>query len=179
MGSALLQRRGDVWRPVAYASQVLTNVQKRYSQIEKEAMAVVYGCEKVHHFLYGRKVLLETDHRPLIGISQKTIGYMPPRVQRFFLRLFKYDFTLQFVPGKRLLLADMLSRAPVGMPRKYGAEEHVEDHAVSSISALVSEATVRSLIKGTSEDGYLKDVIECLQTGDRPAKAFCSRAVDG
>lgn len=62
VGSALLQRYGDSWKPVAYASRVLTEAQKRYSQIEKEAMAVVVGCEKFHHFAYGRHVVLETIH---------------------------------------------------------------------------------------------------------------------
>lgn len=181
IGSALLQRHGDGWKPVAYASQVLTSVQKRYSQIEKEAMAVVYGCEKFHHFVYGHKLLLETDHRPLIGISQKAIGDMPSRSQRFFLRLLKYDFTLQVVPAKSLLLADMLSRAPVSLPRNDDAAQDVEVHVVSSISALVSEATWRNLIQGTSEDGYLKKchrMSSDQQTRCRPAKAVCSGAVD-
>lgn len=139
--SALVQRHDDVWKSVAYASQVLTNVQKPYFQIGKEAMAVIHGYEKFHHFVYGHKVLLEMDHRPLKGISQKATGDMLPRLQRFFLCLLKYDFALQFAPGKCLLLADMLSRAPFGMPQKDDAEQHVEVHAVSSISALVSETT--------------------------------------
>lgn len=63
LGSSLLQRHGDNWRPVAYASRTLTSAEQRYSQIEKEALAVTFGCQKFHYFVYGRKEILETDHR--------------------------------------------------------------------------------------------------------------------
>ncbi|XP_049275515.1 uncharacterized protein LOC119372299 isoform X3 [Rhipicephalus sanguineus] len=79
IGAALLQCHNDTWKPVAYASRALTETQQRYSQIEKEAMAVVFGCERFNHFVYGRQFIAETDHRPLIAISQKAIGDMPPR----------------------------------------------------------------------------------------------------
>lgn len=88
LGAALLQRDGDAWRPVAYASRAMSAAEQRYSQIEKEAMGITYGCEKFHQFVYGRKIVIETDHRPLIAIATKAIGDMPPRLQRFFLRLF-------------------------------------------------------------------------------------------
>ncbi|XP_077551245.1 uncharacterized protein LOC144164877 [Haemaphysalis longicornis] len=70
---------------------------------------------------------------------------MPPRLQRFFLRLLKYDFTLQFVPGKSLLLADMLSRAPVGQPRKDDAEQDVEVHAVELLRDTCTATVIEKL----------------------------------
>lgn len=81
VGAALLQRHGDCWQPVAYASRALTESEQRYSQIEKEALASVFGCEKFNHFVYGRPITLESDHSPLIDISKKGISDMPPRVQ--------------------------------------------------------------------------------------------------
>lgn len=84
LGSALMQRHGSEWRPVAYASRVLTDAEQRYSQIEKEALAVTFGCQKFHYFIYGRQIVLETDHQPLIAIAQKAIADIPPRLQRFF-----------------------------------------------------------------------------------------------
>lgn len=134
IGAALLQCNNDVWKPVAYASRVLTQAEQRYSQIEKEAMACVYGCERFHHFVYGRNVILETDHHPLLAIAQKPIGDMPPRLQRFFLRLMRYDTEMRFVPGKQLLLADMLSRAPTSSYASDVGSDDVEVHAVSVVS---------------------------------------------
>ena len=52
-------------QPIAYASRALTKTQHNYPQIEKETLAVVFGCEKFHQFVYGRNVEVETDHRPL------------------------------------------------------------------------------------------------------------------
>ena len=55
-------------RPVAYGSRALTDCQCRYAQIEKELLAIVYGCEKFHQYLYGRDIKVESDHKPLESI---------------------------------------------------------------------------------------------------------------
>ena len=60
LGAVLIQ--GE--RPVAYASRSLTDCERRYAQIEKEMLAVVFGIEHFHYCVYGRKVTVETDHKP-------------------------------------------------------------------------------------------------------------------
>ena len=52
-------------RPVAYASKSLSDAEKNYSQLDKEALAIVFGVRRFHQYLYGRKFTLITDHRPL------------------------------------------------------------------------------------------------------------------
>lgn len=165
IGAALLQSHNGAWKPVAYASRVLTETQQRYSQIEKEAMAIVFGCERFNHFVYGRKVIVETDHRPLIAISQKAIGDMPPRLQRFFLRLLRYDISIRYVPGKQLLLADMLSRASVAGTVD-DADEDVEVHAVSVVGSLISENTWKKLASETQNDTQLGAILKYLKNGE-------------
>lgn len=51
--------------PVAYTSKALTDVQKRFAQIEKEMYAVVHTCERFHQYIYGKHISVESDHKPL------------------------------------------------------------------------------------------------------------------
>ena len=65
MGAVLLQRRNEKdWKPVAYASRALSNTEQRYAQIEKEALATTWACERFAEFLMGKDFHVETDHGP-------------------------------------------------------------------------------------------------------------------
>ena len=68
-------------KPIAYASRSLTAVVKRYSQIEQEALAIVFGCEHFHMYLIGPKFKIVTDHKPLLTIWNKI--YPPLRIERW------------------------------------------------------------------------------------------------
>lgn len=106
---------------------------------------------------------IETDHQPLIAISKKCLGDMPPRLQRLFLRLMKYDYLFSYVPGKLLVLADTLSRAPSPCSQTVpNANDDVEVHAVSVRSSVVSERTGRTLVQETARDPVLSRVMEAL-----------------
>ncbi|XP_071051479.1 uncharacterized protein [Onthophagus taurus] len=61
LGACVMQNN----KPVAYASKVLIEAQQRYAQIEKELLAVVFGCEKYKQYIYGQNIIIETDHKPL------------------------------------------------------------------------------------------------------------------
>ena len=61
-------------RPIAYASRSLAPAEKQYSQLEKEALAIVFGINKFHQFLYGRKFVILSDHKPLQGLFNETKG---------------------------------------------------------------------------------------------------------
>lgn len=97
-------------KPVAYGSRVLTETQQRYSQIEKETLAILYGCTKFHNYVYGHSLLVKSDHKPLESIFKKPVPSTPPRLQRFVLALEKYDIQVVYKPGKTMFLADHLSR---------------------------------------------------------------------
>ena len=58
-------------RPGAYASKSLTPAEARYANIEREMLAVVWGCIKFHHYLYGRKYVCQSDQKPLEDIHMK------------------------------------------------------------------------------------------------------------
>ena len=113
VGAVLMQENHSTWKPVAFASRSMTETEKRYAQIEKEALAVTWACEKFSTYILGMKFLIETDHKPLVPLlGIKHLNSLPPRVLRFRLRLARFDYTIAHVPGKLMYTADALSRAP-------------------------------------------------------------------
>ncbi|GFO37708.1 retrovirus-related pol polyprotein from transposon 297-like protein [Plakobranchus ocellatus] len=107
LGAVLLQNDA----PVAFASKSLTETEKRYANIERDLLAVVFGCERFHTYIYGKPVIIKSDHKPLQNIHQKHIAHAPPRLQRMLLRIQPYDCTILYKPGKEMVIADYLSRA--------------------------------------------------------------------
>ncbi|KAA0714109.1 Retrovirus-related Pol polyprotein from transposon opus [Triplophysa tibetana] len=157
MGAVLLQDQ----RPVAYGSRALTDCQRRYAQIEKELLAIVYGCEKFHQYVYGREVQVESDHKPLESIFKKPLHQTPLRLQRMLLRLQRYNLKVMYKPGKEMHIADALSRAYLEEHNEDLLEEELEVNCVTP-QLPVSEKKLEEFRKTTAEDlemQKLKDYI--------------------
>lgn len=108
IGAVLLQNN----LPIYYASKALTETQKNWAPIERETMAVLFGLERFHQFVYARnKITVESDHKPLSSIMKKPLNSCPPRLQRMLIQIQKYDINLVYKPGCKMFLADALSRA--------------------------------------------------------------------
>ena len=71
----------------------------------------MFGLEHNHQYVYGRKVILYTDHKSLVSISSKPLAFAPKRLQRLLLRLQQYDAEVRYRPAREMYLADTLSRA--------------------------------------------------------------------
>lgn len=120
VGAVVSHLTPDGERPVAYASRTLTSAEKGYSQIEREALGIIFGIRKFHQYLYGRKFVLRTDHKPLVSIfgEKKGIPVMAAsRLQRWAVLLSGYNFDIEYVRGEKNA-ADALSRLPVQEPDK-------------------------------------------------------------
>ena len=109
LGVALLQDG----RPIAFASKTLTDVGTRYANIEGKCLSVCFGLESFHTYIYGRHITVHNDHKPLKMIQKKPIHTAPPQLQRMLLCLQKYDYTIQYKPGKEMIMADCLSHFPL------------------------------------------------------------------
>lgn len=90
-------------KPIAFISKILSPCQRRYSVIDREALAIFFGVKKLAHFLLGRKFTLQTDHKPLValfgekrGIPEMAAG----RLQRWSVFLSNFEFDIQYIPGK-------------------------------------------------------------------------------
>ena len=67
LGAVLLQKVKGQWKPVAFASRAMTETEQRYSQIQKEALAIVWACDKFSCYILGKHFEIEIDHKPLHG----------------------------------------------------------------------------------------------------------------
>ena len=107
LGAVILQDS----RPVMFASQALTGAEKNYQNLERECLAMIWGMEKFHYFLYGKQFTLKTDQKPLVSIYKKHMMEISPRIQRLIVRSFPYQpFNVHYRKGKDIPLADALSR---------------------------------------------------------------------
>ena len=108
LGALLVQND----KVICYASRVLLDVETRYSQIEKEMLAVVWAVEHFYIYMYGAQFTIVADHQLLLGIfrSHKATSV---RIDRWMLRLMLYNYHLVYKPGKdEKNPADFLSRHP-------------------------------------------------------------------
>ncbi|KAJ0182603.1 hypothetical protein K1T71_001972 [Dendrolimus kikuchii] len=103
-------------RPICFASRTLNTAERAYSQIDKEALAIIKGVMKHHQYLYGRHFIIKTDHKPLTFIFGPKFGLpqvASSRLQRYATRLAAYDFDVEFVKSNSNGNADALSRLPL------------------------------------------------------------------
>ena len=67
-GAVLSHQIVGQFRPVAFVSCTLSQAQRNYSQLDKEAFSIIFGLKKFHQYLYGREFSILTDHRPLLSL---------------------------------------------------------------------------------------------------------------
>ena len=109
LGAVLIQEKNGERRAICYASRTLSNVERRYSQTEREALALVWACERFHLYVYGLpKFDLVTDHEAL-KVIYSTKSKPSARIELWVLRLQPYNYHVCYV-SSRNNIADALSR---------------------------------------------------------------------
>ena len=163
LGAILVQQQADGnFKPVIYASRSLTDVERRYCQTEKEALSVVWACERFRYYLLGIEFQLITDHKPLEVIYSPK-SKPPLRIERWALRLQPFNFKVKYEPGKTNA-ADALSRLPLSNTKSNNiAEDYV--YFVSK-SATPIAMTTREIEKESGKDDELREVRKAVRTGN-------------
>ncbi|XP_018396948.1 PREDICTED: uncharacterized protein K02A2.6-like [Cyphomyrmex costatus] len=121
-GGAILHEFSDrTLHPIMYVSSTFTAAENNYSQIQREAIALVFAVKRFHKYIYGRKFELHTDHKPLLtifGSKQGIPAYTASRLQRYALILLAYDFDIKYVNTGSFGYADIVSRLIAKHPRE-------------------------------------------------------------
>jgi transposase InsO family protein len=167
LGAILIQSdSNDMRHVVAYASRALTDVEQRYSQTEREALAVVWACERFHIYVYGKPVTILTDHKPLVHIYGNSRSKPPARIERWAMRLQPYDATVKYRAGADNP-ADYLSRHPTHSDMQSSREEKIAEEYVNYISTncIPKAMSIESVRHATRTDITLQGVIAAIQTG--------------
>jgi transposase InsO family protein len=109
IGAVLSQVDADgVEHPVYYASRKLLPRETRYSTVERECLAIVWAIENFQSLVYGKPLVIQTDHNPLVWL--KTVENRSPRLTRWALSLQPYWVNVQYRRGCSNGNADGLSR---------------------------------------------------------------------
>lgn len=173
IGAVLFHRYPDgSERPIANASKTLSSTQKKYSQIQKEALSIIFALNKFHQFLYGRHFTLVTDHRPLLamfGPHKQTPILAANRLARWALTLSQYDYTIEYRNTSKHGNADALSRLPVGSDTDFDEEEDERDVdtvcLINTISRQIKPTDQNSLRKESAKDPVLSEVMRYVKEG--------------
>ena len=98
-------------RPIAFASCSLNDTEKKYQKVDKEGLALVFGTQKFHKYIFGSNITLLTDHKPLLGLlkAEKGIPATTSKMQRYTLKLAAYQYDLQHQERSKHSKADALS----------------------------------------------------------------------
>ena len=110
VGAVLGQRKsvdGPVL-PITCISKKLNEAQQKYSTIEKESYAIVWAVEKLSFYLLGNYFIIESDHQPLSYINSNSKS--KDKLRRWELILNKFDFEVNYIPGKLNMMSDCLYR---------------------------------------------------------------------
>ncbi|XP_037957842.1 uncharacterized protein K02A2.6-like [Teleopsis dalmanni] len=103
-------------RPVQFVSSTLSPVEKNYSQLHREALAIVFAVKKFHNYIFGLPFTIESDHQPLreiFSIKKDLPSVAANRLQRYAVFLSMYDYSIKYKKGSQMGHADALSRLPL------------------------------------------------------------------
>ena len=152
LGAALLQKG----KPVAMASKALDDTQSNYAVIEKELLAICFGCVKFHEYIFGKSVIIQTDHKPLVSIMTKPIHQLSARM-----RLQNYDLTVTHIKGIHMYFADALSRAHTNSVEP----TNLFDAELNVTTINMQETIMQKIVSETAKDEIMTEMIRLTKQG--------------
>lgn len=160
LGAILSHVIDGVDRPVLFASCTLTDAQKNYSQLQREALSVVFAVKKFHKYIFGKQITIYNDHQPLREIfnERKSVPVAAGQLQRWAIFLSMYNYRIEYKKGSKMGNADALSRLPLSEENDIDAQNVQEFSESMPIDRQV-------VIDATRADQLLCEVMGALKNG--------------
>jgi len=166
-GVLSIECEDGLWRPVAFLSKSLNEIERNYEIHDKEMLAIIRGLEAWRHLLEGAQTKFEiwTDHKNLEYFmkAQK----LNRRQARWALYLSQFDFTLKHVVGTKIGKADGLSRRAdwkVGIDKDNDNQVFIKDNWIRNMYEVVVEEPkvdiLEKIKKARSKDEDVVRVVE-------------------
>lgn len=152
-------------RPVYYASKILNDTQKRYAQLHREGLAVVFGLKKFYKYIYGRPVTIVTDAlsiKEMFSPDKATHAVASARIQRWSVYLSQFEYQIEHRASRFMCVPDALSRLPV----QEQDEEDLGDDCFN-VSAVLEElpVTFEDILRAGSNDPGWLECRKAVQNG--------------
>lgn len=159
----------NIEHPIAYASRSLTSSEQNYSQLDREALGLVFGVTHFYNYLYGKHFTLITDNQPLTRIfhPNKSLPQMTSaRLLRYASFLSGFDYTVQFKKGKENENVDCMSRAPIS--KQTSAEQEIGEEVNQLYEEVIlqissNKVTCQVIREETERDNELKNIIHKMK----------------
>merc|ERR1712020_471300 len=137
--------------------------EKNYAVCELECLGIQWAIEKCRLYLLGTRFLVVTDHKPLLGIlnGRDLDSIQNTRLQRITTKLLGYNFRVRWIPGKKQVIADALSRYPVFQPE---AEDQT-DVLVHILKAQEMDPALKAIADAAEKDEEYQQIVAALSAG--------------
>ncbi|UYV70144.1 K02A2.6-like, partial [Cordylochernes scorpioides] len=169
-------------KPITFVSRTLSSAEAKYSQTEKEALAIVFATSKLRQYLFGRKFVLKSDHKALTTVfGNKRL--LPPlianRLHRWALELSNFDFDIRYTNKDTMLCADAFSRLPLEEINSREDNIDLVTHDISFLNVtpldhlIIEEETNKDPVLNKLKEYLLED--PQLAKKDETMKPFLSK----
>ena len=147
---------------ISYSSRALTQTEQRYSQIERECLAIVYACEHNKLYLFGTTFKMFSDHKPIVNLLNNPNSIVPLRIERMTLSLQGYTFDLQHVKGENNI-SDYPSRHPFSISTN-DSDNEVEQYVNFVVNyACPNALSIDDIREETKKDPVLQIVADLVR----------------
>ena len=168
VGAVLSHQTEEGERPIAFASKTLSPAERKYAHLDKEGLSIIFCVKKFHGYLFGRKFVIRSDHKPLQHLFDNTRAIpqlASARLQRWSLILSAYDYTILYRSGEKYANADSLSCLP--LPERPSTTPQPADTILLTETPHTSPATAQQIRQWTDKDPLLSRVRTLVLQGWR------------